>query len=80
MDAMISLEDLVKLRAQTPLRVLHKPTETLLSFEHRHSSAGRDEDPVKLRAQAPLQRVVQERLEKANTSHLQRELRRKTQA
>jgi hypothetical protein len=39
-DATISLEDLVKPRAQASLRVLYELTETLLSFEHRHSSAG----------------------------------------
>jgi hypothetical protein len=47
-DATISLEDLVKLRAQAPLRVLYE----------------NHEDLVKLRAQAPLRRVRRERLEK----------------
>jgi hypothetical protein len=38
-DATISLEDLVKLRAQ-PFESYTKTTKTLLSFEHRHHFVG----------------------------------------
>jgi hypothetical protein len=58
------------------------PSKTLLSCEHRHHFEFRStpEDLVKLRAQAPLRDAVQESLERADTSHLWKELRWGTQA